>query len=340
MSRRGTSGGSGLTAALLLSIPLAIGTITAVWGLARSPLEAARPPEPVIAAVGSAQRADATRTTAIYRPAETFAVTTQSMGTITDLSIAVSVPVENASIAMKVDGKPVYAYVASAPLYQDISRGSTGEDVATAQQLLHDLGYLDTVDGRAGYATERAIIEFNKGQGYGDNNPVLAASSLLWVPQGSGAPATVAVRVGKNLTPGVDLYTTTTGAAWFDLGIEASQQDRMVTADDVTVALDPGTGRIIDPDSVAKLAALLGGSTTLPVSIVLAEPRTVGTIPASAIVTDADGTMCFFSGPNGAAIRVDGQAGSSGLVDVDADRIGEPVLVNPRDVKVALTCGS
>ena len=331
---------SGVATALLLTVPLSLGTAAAVWGLAISPLESNSSEKPVIASVGSAQRTDATRATATYIPAEAFPVTTRSAGTITNLSIAVGVPVDNATMAMKVDGNPVFAYVAAAPLYRDIARGLTGDDVTTAQQLLHDLGYLDDVDGKAGYGSERAIKAFNKDQGYGDDNPVLAASALLWIPQGSGAPQTVSVRVGATLTPGAELYVATAGEARFDLEIVGTEQDRVVTAGDVVVALAPGQTQISDPGSVASLKQALGDASTLSVSIALAEPRTVGTLPASAIVSDADGTTCFFRGVDSDAVLIDSETGSMGVVDVDASLIGDPVLVNPREVKDAPACAS
>jgi len=339
MSTR-SSGASGLATALLLAMPLAAGVGLAVWGLAHSPLESATAVGPIVASVESAERTDSIRTTAVYGEADAFAVTAQSNGTMTGLGIVVGQPVENGTVAFEVDGRPVVAYVADAPLFRDITRGLEGRDVANAQQLLHDLGYLDGVDGKAGLATDRAIRAFNKDHGYGDTNTVLTTASLLWVPTGSGAPTAVSVRVGAALSPGLALYSTTAGTASFTLNLEPTDADRTVTLDNLAIDLPAGTTRITNPESVTALKDRLGDQKSIAVAVSLAEPRTVGTLPATAIVRAADGTMCFYTGLDGEPVTVAPASGLLGLVDVDAGLIGKPVLVNPRQVKDDLTCGS
>lgn len=333
-------GASGIATALLLAVPLAAGVGLAVWGLAHSPLESAAAVEPIIASVESAERTDSIRATATYVEADAFAVTTQSTGTMTGLDIVVGQSVENGTVAMEVDGMPVVAYVADAPLFRDVTRGLEGADVATAQQLLHDLGYLDAVDGKAGWATERAIEAFNKDHGYGDTNTVLTTASLLWVPAGSGAPTAVSVRVGAALSPGLELYATTAGTASFTLNLEPAGADRTVTLDDLVIDLPAGMTRITNLESVAALRERLGEQASIAVSVSLAEPRTVGTVPATAIVRGADGTMCFYTGLDGEPVTVAAESGLLGLVDVDADLIGKSVLVNPGEMKDDRTCGS
>lgn len=334
---------AGLATAFLLATPLAAGLALAVWGLADSPLDSGAPAEAVIASVESAQRRDNSTVTATFTDAESFGVKTQSSGTVTSLALATAREPMQGTVAMEVDGKPVTAYVAAAPLYRDIAREMEGSDVVTAQRLLVDLGYLDGVDGvdgKAGYATERAIKAFNKDHGYGDANATLAASSLLWIPDSSDAPAALSVRVGDMLSPGLELYTTSTGTASYILNLEPTKADRVVTLNDLTIELPAGMTQITDAEAVAALKERLVHATNPTVAVSLAEPRTVGTIPASAIISDADGTVCFFPGMGGDPIQVDLGSGSTGLVDVDPELIGQSVIVNPREVMDAPTCGS
>ena len=335
-----TRSSAGLATALLLAIPLAAGVALAVWGLAVSPLDSGAATEAVIASVESAQRRDTTNVTATYTDADNFPVNTQSSGTVTALALSTGSEAKQGAVAMEVDGKPVIVYVATAPLYRDIAREMEGADVATAQQLLFDLGYLDGVDGKAGYATERAIKAFNKDHGYGDANATLAVSSLLWTPDSSDAPTALSVRVGDVLSPGLELYTTTAGTASYSLNLEPTNVDRIVTLNELTIELPAGMTQITDADAVAALKARLANVTNPTVAVSLAEPRTVGPIPASAILSDADGTICFFPGMGDEPIQVDVASGSMGLVDVNADFIGQSVLVNPREVVDDLTCDS
>lgn len=326
--------------ALLLAVPLFAGAGLAVWALFQSPLESAAGVAPSIGEVEAAERADSVSTSIEYLPGESFPVATQSSGMITELDIEAETPIANGSAVMKVDGLPVTAYLSATPLHRDIGRGVRGDDVAVAQQLLVDLGYLDSdVDGVAGPATAAAITSFNAARGYGNNNAVLALGSLLWVPEGAATPGSVTVRAGANLEPGAELYTTTEGDAHVVVGVDASDEPRTLTVSDLGVDLAPGETVITDPDIVATIAEYLGGQVSMAATVTRADPLQVGTLPAAALVTDADGAVCFFSDSEGAGIVVEPTDGSFGMVDVDASLVGTPVLLNPRDVREDLACG-
>ena len=73
--------------------------------------------------------------------------------------------------------------------------------------------------------------------------------------------------------------------------------------------------------------------------LALSTPRIVGTIPASALVTDPTGATCFFSDVEGPGTTVVATGGSFGTVDVDPDLVGTAVLINPRDAREDLACG-
>lgn len=70
------------------------------------------------------------------------------------------------------------------------------------------------------------------------------------------------------------------------------------------------------------------------------EPERVGTVPASAILVGDDGGACFFRDATGSGVPIDASHGSFGMVDVDPELIGTPVLINPRVTRKDLSCGS
>lgn len=326
--------------AALLAVPLVTGVVLAVWALSVSPLDSAADTAASIGSVEAAERADSGSTTVEYVSGDSFPVATQSAGVITELDIVPGVPIESGSTVMRVDGLPVTAYVSATPLHRDIEPGMEGEDVAAAQGLLAHLGYLGSgADGTAGPVTEAAIRSFNADRGDGTDNVVLSRGSLLWVPDDAGAPEAVSVRTGVQLEPGAEVYVTTAGEAHVSVSVEASDRHRVLTVGEVNVDLAPGETTIADPDIVAVIAGYLGGEASMPATIALADPRRVGTLPAAALVTDAGGSVCFFSGVQGAGTVVEVSDGSFGMVDVEADLVGTPVLLNPRDVREDLTCG-
>lgn len=325
--------------ALLLVVPLAVGVWLAVRALSISPLESSQATGPTVGVVEATTRTDQISTTARFVAGDPLPVLSQSTGLVTEMAINPGTPVETGDIVMHVDGSPVTAYVSVTPLHRNIVGGLTGDDVAIAQTLLADLGYqIERADGRAGPRTVAAIEEFNNDRGLGDDNGVLSLGSLLWIPEPSEPPASLSVSVGTTLTPGVEVYVSTSAAPSVTLALEPSDQERVVTVADVSAELPPGAVTITDPGTVEAIGALQGEELSVPAIVMLAEPRQVGAVPATAVVTDAEGKVCFFPSVDGSGVVVEATEGSFGMVDVDAELVGTPVLLNPRDVRADLAC--
>jgi peptidoglycan hydrolase-like protein with peptidoglycan-binding domain len=322
----------------LLAIPLVAGGALSLFALARSPLDSASDVAPLIATVGSAERDDRVNVTVTLAEPESFVVTTQTAGLVTALGIAPGAALVDGQTALEVDGLPVTAYVAPAPLYRDIARGIEGKDVATAQRFLQTLGYLVTVDGKAGPLTAKAITKFNKDHGRSANGEVLSLDSLLWVPTDSEPPVKVSVRVGTALSPQDELYSTSTGHDTITVATEAAIVDRLLTVGQTSVTLPAGATAVTDPADVEAIAPAAKDVTSANAFLALSTPRVVGTIPASALVTDPKGATCFFSDVAGPGTTVVATDGSFGIVDVDPGLVGTSVLVNPRDVREDLAC--
>jgi peptidoglycan hydrolase-like protein with peptidoglycan-binding domain len=334
------AGGSALGAFAVLVVPLAVGAALAVWALAASPLQSAASVQPVIAQVEMAERNGGVSTTATLLPAATVVVKSQSSGVVTASSLTVGTAVSQGQVAFEVDGLPVVAYVAASPLYRDITPGLRGRDVTTAQQLLVDLEYLEVADGVAGPSTQAAVRAFNADHGRGTNATTLSLASLLWIPSESDAPHAVTVQVGDVLDPQMELYSTTTGHDSVSVGTTVSDDDRTLTIGAVTVPLPAGQTAVTDVDDVRALLSVLADRDSTPATVADAEPREVGTVPASAVVVDAQGRSCYFTGVDGDPVPVDATDGAFGMVDVAPDLVGTAVLVNPRATREDLACDS
>lgn len=324
----------------MLVVPLAVGSSLAVWALSVSPLQSDAPVEPLIAQVQAAARNNSGTTSVKVVPAGERVVKSQTSGLVTQIDFAIGDSIDQGEIAIWVEGLPVVAYVAATPLHRDISSGMTGQDVSTAQQLLSDMGYLTGVDGIVGPQTVAAIRAFNSDAGRGRTNNVLSLSSLLWIPVGSGEPRTVEVEVGDEISRQMPLYTAAVGSPSITVDTEGSSVTRIVTVGTATVPLGAGETRVTDPEDVATLLDQMGDETSAVATVADAELAEVGTVPASSVIADAAGGLCYFTGPDGEGepVSIAAAAGASGVVDVDPSLIGTPVLVNPRETRSDLSC--
>jgi peptidoglycan hydrolase-like protein with peptidoglycan-binding domain len=310
----------------------------------RSPLESAAAPAPLIGAVETAQRSGQVNVGIKVEYTAALSPATQASGTVTALTVAAGDQVATGTRVMDVNAQAVIAYVAASPLYRDIARGLEGPDVATAQSLLTELGYnTGSADGKAGLATEKAIKAFNLANGYGKNNTVLSLASLVWV---GTAPVTVnamSVSLGGQVGPGTALFTTTAALA----AIVVSEPPGMVTDGDLELVVGDiaapyvaGSGRVTDPEAVAAMVATLGTATEGVGTLQQVTPTTVATVPSSAVVTDAGGRTCLFESDVAPPTPVTPTGGSLGTIDLDPALAGTPILLNPREVREDLTCGS
>jgi peptidoglycan hydrolase-like protein with peptidoglycan-binding domain len=339
----GRSAGIAVVVVLALVAPLVAAGVWVFAASSESPLESAAEVEPLVGTVETAERYGDTNVAVKVEYADALAPTTQASGTITSLGIGDGDEVTHAQTVMAVDAKDVVAYTADAPLYRDVTRRSEGADIETAQRLLIDLGYLDgEADGIAGYGTEQAIKAFNEDRGYGKNNTTLSRAALVWLGPGPVTVGEMAVAVGDSISPGTELFTTTASLAAIAVTETASlPREAQVELDvmGVTAPYEVGTGALTDPEAVAAIAEAMGGVEEGVGTIRLATAQTVGAVPASAVFSDETGTACLFPDVTGDPIVVEPVGGSLGTVDLDASLAGQPVLLNPREVREDLTCG-
>lgn len=336
-ARRGW--GVGLVA-VVLALPLITGSGLAIWALSKSPLHAALDAEPTVMTVVEAQQDLATQVAVLYSAPQTRAVATQATGTVTEIDLDVGRGISTGDKPLSVDGIPRVAYVSDYPLYRSIHVGDNGEDVKIAQRLLIELGYLDSdADGDAGNLTGAAMIAFNKRYGDGSAGAVLSPDSLVWIPTDATVPQSVKVEIGQQLATGDAIYESEISPATVVVDIDPAEVARTVVVDGVSATLARSETTVSDEAFVDVVAVRASDSGRAAVTVTLADPLVVGAIPTSAVVTDADGTVCFFPDGSSPAVTIEAGDGTFGMVYVDATLIGSSVLVNPREVRDVAQCG-
>ncbi len=338
------SGGLGLFVAVTLLAPLLALTVLGIRAASQSPLESATLPEPLVATVQSASRAHEVVVAISVQYADPLTATLDASGVLTTVDVAPGDVVQIGTRIAAVNDAPVTAYTSATPLWRDLFRGVSGADVSVAQTVMATFGYYSgPIDGKVGYGTEKAFKAFNRDHGYGSTNGALGLGSLVWIGPTPVTVASVAVAAGESVAPGAEVFTTTSGPSAIKVTEAASlvrdQPVSLVVGDTIT-PYEVGTGVVTDPDAVVAIAAALGLTTDGTGTIRLDSPVVVGTLPSSAVVSDAEGNTCFFPGVEGPPVTIEPIGGSLGTIDVDPSLVGRDVLVNPREVREDLSCGS
>lgn len=328
--------------AAALIAPLVAGATLAIVAASQSPLESAAEAAPLIGTIESAERSEDVQVAIAVEFAPTPVVVAPTSGVVTSMHFAVGDEVSTGTRLVTINDRDLVAYSSAAPLYRDISRGETGRDVSTAQELLSALGFAPgAVDGRAGWATERAIIAFNKAHGYGPNNAVLSLGSLGWIGTGPVTVGSAKTVLGMTVSQGDAIFEGVASAVAImvtEPPALPSDAPLELVVSGTMAAYEPGSGRISDATSVAAIAAIVGTATDRPGTLRLVDPVRVGAVPASSVVTDSTGASCIFADVEGKPLPIQPLGGSLGTVDIDASLIGEPLLLNPREVRSDLSC--
>lgn len=335
--------GLGIFVAATLAAPLLAFAVLGIRAASQSPLESASSPEPLIASVERQEREREVNVAIKVEYADALAPTTSASGTATSVTVAPGDEVTTGTVVARVNDAAITAYSSPSPLWRDLAHGAEGGDVRVAQDLLRTLGYYSgSSDGRVGYTTEKAIKAYNAARGYGSGNGYLSLASLTWIGTGPVTVASVTVHAGDQVSPGTELFTTTAALA----AITVSETPNIVRDAEVVLVVNgittpyvAGSGRVTDPEAVAAIAASLGTATEGLGSVKLTVPISVGAIPSSAIVSEPEGATCFFPDLTSPGVVVTPLGGSLGTVDVDVSLVGQPVLVNPREVREDLSCG-
>ncbi len=131
----------------------------------------AEPPAPVpVVAELSVGHVDPPTTLAVeVQPAATAVVKAPPAvtGVVTAVAVTAGQRIGPGSVAMRVDGRPLFVLPGAFDLYRDIRPGDSGDDVAALQEALKGAGYYaGRVDGAYGAGTQAAVRRMYVTAGY------------------------------------------------------------------------------------------------------------------------------------------------------------------------------
>lgn len=236
-------------AAAALGLPLLVGGAFAVLALARAPLESATPDRPILTTVGAAERNEEHPVTITLRPARNIPVRLHASGLITGLSLSPGDQPKMGDTLLHIDGLPIVAYVAPSPLHRDISAGQSGPDVRGVARLLTALGHLPANTTPTAAQLGDAIAEFNSSIGRPGTR--LARSSVVWIPEGSGAVTTVTANIGDTVRPQAELYPARVGTDRVDIATKADDEERTLRIGETQANVPAKATSITASDAVA-----------------------------------------------------------------------------------------
>jgi peptidoglycan hydrolase-like protein with peptidoglycan-binding domain len=270
-------------------------------------------------------------------------VVSRGSGVLTQLLVAPGSAVPDGKKVARVDGRPIVAMVAPKALYRSIGRGDRGPDVRQLQVWLAARGFSKAApDGRVGSATQRAIKAWERSLGVKPTG-TFDLGLVAWVGPQKAVVAELQTSAGRNVAAGDVLFTTQPSlrAITVDEPAGGITQDgaQVVDVGGVQVPYTLGSGRITDRKDVARLRAAFGTATEGIGRVVSSTAQRVKIVPASAIVTSADGRTCVFASVDAAPTAVTPLGGGLGGVTVPADLPLTTVLANPAEVRPELTCG-
>lgn len=259
----------------------------------------------------------------------------------------------NGDAFIEVNGSTVLSYRGSRPLWRDLAEGDSGEDVRNLGEFLVELGLMDpsSADDAFGPATRRAVIALQKKIG-AEPDGVMRTAYLSFMP-GDAPVLEVLVRVGDAIDSQVVTATLSSPVS----GVAIRGQDGVNVSElrDQPLELSLGEKQIsltsldVGPDQFDALADVFASAAPLDeenstlreydgAMIKLQTPLSVGTVPASSVFVDSDGTACIFagsaSGDSWEAVDAlsDTQSVEAGVTYIKPEYATSIILSNPANV--------
>ena len=259
-------------------------------------------------------------------------VTSGQAGVVTALP-TVGTTISAGQTLYTVNTRPVVLLTGQLPAWRDLTAGMTpGDDVRQLEQNLATLGYFpDTPDARFTAGTAAAVRRWQKALGV-EQTGAVARSAVLFADHPLRVAA-LSSRLGADVAPGTELYTTSGTDKVVDVDLGLDDQQLATAGAAVTAVLPDGTGL---PATVTGIGAAVerpatDGSTpkvVLPVSVGLVDQA------GAAAFAQADVTVRFASTLADDVLTVPVEAlvaldDSRFGVEVPGRRAGDPTTVLP-----------
>jgi len=292
-------------------------------------------------------------TTMMVHPSTTVAVSVVSSapvaavirwpGIVTEVVIAVGDQIRSGQVLARVDGHPVVAMVSDKALYRDLEQGDKGWDVQVLQTWLLGLGFFDAdVSVEFGDRTRASVMQWQASLGE-PSTGAFRLSAVVWVGAVPPLVGEISQAPGQSTSPGDTLFSSVSRPESIRVveppGGVAQSGALLLTIASTSVPYSAGSGLVADPTSVTQITQALGASPEGIGRIQPVDPVTVRVLPASAVVTDAEGRTCAFPDQYGPAVPVSALSGGLGGVTVDNDFPLSNVLANPTLVRSDISCG-
>jgi peptidoglycan hydrolase-like protein with peptidoglycan-binding domain len=290
-------------------------------------------------------------------------VLSPSAGVITSVDMAKGSVIGQGQQLVSVDGVPVLAYEGLPPLYRDLSRGMSGNDVLSLNEYFSRLGYGPAATGSTiGNATVTRIHAFQRSIGVQPDG-TFRLSYIAFISNADQKVAEVTAQVGTLIAAGGTLVTTTPAAE--SLRFLPSSENASLTSlrgsalklkvgdeDLPLTSITPSSTELVSIDNLLKTAALSGTVTATAREskvryasglLELAKPMLYAAAPGTAIYVSPTGRTCLAivdkikttkPGRTTMAVvqKVDSASGELGQVFIDLQFKGQIVL---RDANTA-----
>jgi hypothetical protein len=221
--------------------------------------------------------------------AASYTVDGQGGGTLTWLPQAGQV-IGQGQVLYRVDnGTPVVLLYGSVPAWQDMSEGTTGQDVTQLNHDLVDLGYASSSDISAlgwdyySWETLYAVQDMEERLGVPDPPGSLSLGSVVFKPEALlvgqvtaslGSPAS-----GPILSATSDRHVVT-------IALSTSMETEVKAGDSVSVTLPDGSTTPGVITSVGTVASGAAGSATVPVTVNLTSPSAAGSLDQAPVTVN------------------------------------------------------
>jgi peptidoglycan hydrolase-like protein with peptidoglycan-binding domain len=324
---------------------------------------AVRDPLPATVIIGERERNFIQEALLVFDLAPSAPVAVQVDGLVTALHVAPGDQITQGRDLVSLDGVRLRAHLGAQPFYRELGEGAKGSDVAELSSYLAATGHANSPgrDNTFSASMTKAVKAYQKSVGAAETG-VFTPGLTIYVPPGVAQVRQVGATVGVRLAAGDTLFTgpdrptslavEKSGEAPLRvLGLPGPFVAHLGAAQLPLTSLTPE-----GPEVEALYTALVEGGATVTTSeegdpratvsgvrISIAEPLTVGTVPAGAIYGSPSGALCVFTLDTESAVAGGKSEGSDAVVlaeagplegelavtAIDADLIGTAIVRDP-----------